>query len=532
MCDNSVSVRSERDARSRRPQQGTVVRGTARCRKAIHEMMEDSYVETKVEALEDNRTKVTVTVDAADIDARIKKTYKDFANKYNFPGFRKGKAPRPIIDNALGKEAVLATVTDDVVNGSYPLAIDDCGLYPVSKPEFDESGLVEGGKPYAFSFTVAVKPELELSSYDAVSIELPAEGATDAEVDEQIEALREHYHTFEDASAATKVKADSYIDLAMKATDDKGEEIPSLTTESRPYGLGANLFPTEFDEQLVGLKKGQSATFTLDMPADPPIMLSALSGKTDKIAFEVEVKAVKKKILPEVTDEWAKDTLGFESAEDLRSRIAESISQQKAIVLPRLKENACLEALAERLEGEAPEAMRESAEATLIQDFFQQLQSQGMTFDRYLMQQGITPDQFKEDVKKQAADVAKQDLALDAWARHFGMEATDEDVTAEFQKSGVEDPAALEEEWRANGQLHMVRQGIMRTKAVYDLMEKAVVSEADPAKKDGEAKKPAKKAAAKKSSKKDASEGADEAAEKKPAKKAAKKDDAAADGAE
>lgn len=100
-------------------------------------MMEDSYVETKVEALEDNRTKVTVTVDAADIDARIKKTYKDFANKYNFPGFRKGKAPRPIIDNALGAEAVRATVTDDVVNGTYPLAIDDCDLYPIAKPEFD-----------------------------------------------------------------------------------------------------------------------------------------------------------------------------------------------------------------------------------------------------------------------------------------------------------------------------------------------------------------------------------------------------------
>ena len=124
-------------------------------------MMEDSYVETKVEALEDNRTKVTVTVDAADIDARIKKTYKDFANKYNFPGFRKGKAPRPIIDNALGAEAVRATVTDDVVNGTYPLAIDDCDLYPIAKPEFDETDLVEAGKPYTFSFTVTVKPEIE-----------------------------------------------------------------------------------------------------------------------------------------------------------------------------------------------------------------------------------------------------------------------------------------------------------------------------------------------------------------------------------
>ena len=484
-------------------------------------MMEDSYVETKVEALEDNRTKVTVTVDAADIDARIKKTYKDFANKYNFPGFRKGKAPRPIIDNALGAEAVRATVTDDVVNGTYPLAIDDCDLYPIAKPEFDETDLVEAGKSYTFSFTVTVKPEIEISSYEPVEIELPAEGTTDAEIDEQIDALREHYYSFEDASAATKVKEDSYIDLAMKATDDKGEEIPSLTTENRPYGLGANLFPAEFDEQLVGLKKGQTATFTLDMPADPPIMLSALAGKTEKINFEVEVKVVKKKIVPEVNDEWAKEQMGFESVEDLRARIAESVTSQKADMMPRLKENACLYALAERVEGDVPEAMLEDAEASLIQDFFQQLQSQGMTFDVYLAQQGITPDQFKEDVKKQAEDMSKQDLALDAWARHFGMEATAEEVTEEFVKSGVEDPAALEAEWRSNGQLHMVRQGVIRTKAVKDIMDKAVVTELDLSKKKDEEKKPVKKAAAKKTAKKDEAAG-DEPA-KKPAKKAAPK---------
>ena len=327
-----------------------------------------------------------------------------------------------------------------------------------------------------------------------------------SEIDEQIDALREHYYSFEDASAATKVKEDSYIDLAMKATDDKGEEIPSLTTENRPYGLGANLFPAEFDEQLVGLKKGQTATFTLDMPADPPIMLSALAGKTEKINFEVEVKVVKKKIVPEVNDEWAKEQMGFESVEDLRARIAESVTSQKADMMPRLKENACLYALAERVEGDVPEAMLEDAEASLIQDFFQQLQSQGMTFDVYLAQQGITPDQFKEDVKKQAEDMSKQDLALDAWARHFGMEATAEEVTEEFVKSGVEDPAALEAEWRSNGQLHMVRQGVIRTKAVKDIMDKAVVTELDLSKKKDEEKKPAKKAAAKKTAKKDEAE--------------------------
>lgn len=487
-------------------------------------------METKVEALQDNRTKVTVTVDAKDIDARIKKSYKDFANKYNFPGFRKGKAPRPVIDNALGKEAVLATVTDEVVNGSYPLAIDECGLYPISKPEFDETDLVEGGKAYTFAFTVSVKPELELSGYDAVEIELPVEGATDQDVEDQIEALREHYYTFEDASAATKVKADSYIDLAMKATDDKGEDIPSLITENRPYGLGESLFPAEFDEQLVGLKKGESTTFTIDMPEDAPIMLSALQGKTEKITFEVEVKVVKKKILPELTDEWAKETLGFENAEDLRARITESIAQQKADLMPRLKENACLTVLAERLEGEVPQSMIENSEASLIQEFFQQLQSQGMTFDVYLMQQGITPDQFKADVKQQAADTTKQDMALDAWARHFGFEATSEDIANEFAKSGVEDPEALQQQWRENGQLHMVRQGVLRTKAVMEIMENAVVTEVESFGKKEE--KPAKKASAKKAAKADKADG--EQAEKKAAKKAtskkaAKKDEAAAD---
>ena len=287
----------------------------------LSEMMEDSYVETKVEALQDNRVKVTVTVDAKDIDARIKKTYKDFAHKYNFPGFRAGKAPRPIIDNALGAEAVPATVTDDVVNETYPLAIDECNLYPVSKPTFAEDmGLVAAGKPFEYSLEGEVKPELELSSYEPVEIDMPAEGASDAEVDDQIDQLREHYYDYEDAAAATKVKEDSYLDLGMKATDDAGEDIASLTSPTRLYGLGTGLFPAAFDAELVGMKKGQKKEFSIDVPAEPTVMTQPLMGKTSKINFEVEVQAVKNKVLPEVTDEWVKDTLGFENVADLRTR--------------------------------------------------------------------------------------------------------------------------------------------------------------------------------------------------------------------
>lgn len=495
------------------------------CRKATSEDGRKTFVETKVEALKDNQVKLTVTVEAKEIDDRIKKTYKDFAHKYNFPGFRQGKAPRPIIDNALGAEAVRATVTDAVLNELYPLAADENNLYPVSQPQFeDQEALVEAGKPFTFTATISVKPELELSSYSPVEIELPSENATDEEIEAQIDQLREHYYAFEDDAASAKIAEDGYADLTMKVTDDAGEEIESLTTESRLYGLGVGLFPATFDTELIGLKKGQKKSFDIDITSDSSIMTSSLAGKTEKIHFDIEVLVVKKKNLPEVTDEWAKDTLGFEDVADLRKRIAESIEQQKQEMLPGMRENACLNVIAERLEGDVPQSMTDANEADLLQSFFQQLQTQSMSFDMYLMQQGLTADQFKDDVKQQATDITKQDLALDAWARHAKMEVTGKDLTEEFVKSGAEDPEALEAEWRANGQMHMLRQGILRTRAVKEIMDGAVVTELTGAKaeKKSDAKKaPAKKAAAKKSSaKKD--EG-DKAEGEAPAKKASAK---------
>lgn len=459
--------------------------------------MEEVYVETKVEALQDNQVAITVTVDAKDIDSRIKKAYKDFAHRYNFPGFRKGHAPRPVIDNAVGAETVRAQVTDEVINELYPLAIDAENLFPQGQPEFGEPELVENGKDYSFTATVAVKPELELSSYEPVSVTLPPEKATEREIELQIESLTEHYFTYENAPANTKVKAENAVELKMSATDDDGRAIESLASESRIYAMGSGLLPEAFDEEILGMKKGETKQFKIDNGSST--LTASLAGKTACITFDVEVVAVKKKVMPEITDDWVRDTLGFESVEELRERIVESIEEQKADLLPRLKENNCLMELADRLEGEVPEVMCEDNESQLLQSFFQQLQQRGTSFDAYLKAQNITSDQFKEDVKAQALDQAKQDLALDAWARHFELTATDEELSAEFVKSGAEDPAALEEEWRAAGRLHLIREGIVRTKAVDNVMETAVVTEYDPSEdeaEDGKAKggKHAKKA--------------------------------------
>ncbi len=472
--------------------------------------MEELFVETNVESLEGNKAKVTVTVDAVDIDGRINKTYKDFARKYNFPGFRRGKAPRPVIDNALGAEAVCATVTDEVLNSAWAAAVDAEGLSPVSGPAMEETELVEAGKPYVFSFTIDLRPQVELSSYDAVEIELPFAEATEAEIDDQVSAMAEHYTTFEDASAATKLKPENYADLAIKATDAEGNDIAAITSESRLYGPGTGMLSEAFDAEIMGMKKGQTKEFTLEVPADETaVLLADQAGKP--VNFEVTCTVVKKKAAPEVTDEWAKDTMGFESVADMRERIAESLNMQKGAMMPRIKENAIMTKLLERIDAEVPAAMAAEAETSLLQDFFTQLQQAGMTFDAYLGSQGITSDQFKADLKAQAADHVKEQLALEAWARHAGMEVTDEEVAAEFAKTGVEDPAALEKEWREAGRLHLIRTGLLRTKAIEDLMENAKVTEKDFAAEAAAEKKAAKKPAKKKAAKK--ADDAEEAAE-------------------
>lgn len=486
-------------------------------------------METKVEALEENQRKLTITVDAKEVDARIKKTYKDFAFKYNFPGFRKGKAPRPIIDSALGPQAVVATVTDEVLNKLYPLAMDEQNLIAMGQPAFDQDvELVEAGKSFTFTVTVDCRPELELSSYEPVEIELPGVEATDADIDAQIEELRNYYYDFEDAPASAKIEEGSFAEISLSAKDADGQPIDSLQTESRLYESGMGLFPKAFDEGLMGMKMGDEKSIEVDM--SEPSLMGQNMADAGKITLDVEIKQVKKKVLPELNDEWAKNTAGFESLAELRQRVAESVHQQKEQMMPRLRENEVLYALQERLKGEAPEALCESEEQNLLQNFFMQMQQQGMTFDAYLAQMNMTPDQFKEDLKKQAKDVSEQDLALDAWARHAGIEVTEEEISEEFTKSGADDVKALEKEWRENGRIAMLRQGMKRTRALDAIMETCKVEETKPDAKTADGKAAKKKPAAKKPAAKPAAgkEASEAPAKKAPAKKAAAKKPAAA----
>ncbi len=433
----------------------------------------------KVEALENNQVKLSFEVDAKDVDARIKRTYRNVAKRYSFPGFRPGKAPRPVIDNIMGLEAVRTTVTEDLVNEVYPQALEENNLVPLQRPDYVyEQELVEDHKPFNFTAVVQLKPELELSSYEPVEVEVPSTDATSEEIDAQIEELRNYYHDFKDANANTKVKEGEFVELSMSAKNEKGEEVGAFDADHRLYELGQGVYPAAFDAELIGLKKGGEKSFDLDLTDMHSAVTDALDEK-GLVHFEVTIDAIKKKIVPEVTEEWAKDTFGFEGLEDMRSKIAESIKTQKTSSMGTRKENECLLALGKRIEGDLPEAMLERQETENLQNFYGQLSRMGLTFDKYLTAMDMTPDQFKEDNKKQAADMVRQDLALDAWARHYEITATEDEVYNEFAQADLDDPKGIMNEWRKEGRLPMIRESIIRTNAVRDVVAKAKVTEVE-----------------------------------------------------
>ena len=434
-------------------------------------------METKVESLEDNRAKITVTVEASEIDARINRAYKEVAKKNSFPGFRKGKAPRAVIDAAFGAGYIAATVTEDVVNDMMPLAIDGADLFPVGQAQFDEIASVAAGEDFTFSFSIGLRTEIELSSYEPVAIEMPAAEVTDAEIDMQYDAIIDQYAQFEVAAEGAKAAEGDRLVMAMQAADDESEKIDQLTSDEFQYTIGSGLMPAEFDEKLVGAAAGDKLEFSVPVAESTAAYLKELVGKTESVSFTIEVKELKTKVAPTVDDAWVADNFGFETVAELRERISESLTQQKADFLPRLKEDRVLYALLERVTDEAPEAMVEEQEQDLLQEFFQQLQRSGQTYDAYLKANNLTAAQVKDDIKQQAAEVVKQNLALDAWARHFEIACEDCDVQGEFIKASADEWESLYNSWKQAGRLHLVREGVLRSKAMNAAVESAVVTE-------------------------------------------------------
>lgn len=422
--------------------------------------------------VQDAKLTATVTIPAADVDAAIKKAYKDAANKYRFPGFRAGRAPRPVIDNMLGKEATLAQATNDILAANEPAVLNELDIVPLKEGDYKELDLVKDHEDYTYTVTFSLRQSVELNSYEPVEIEMPPAEVTEGEIDAQIEMLMGYHATFEEVDRP--VQNDDYVTAAVK--DIKGAT--RFAGENRMFVVGSENFPTEVNEGLVGMKKDESKE----------ISWTLMGEDAEVITIEVTINNVKERKLPELTDEFVKENFGFDTIAAMRDGVKEELEGDKTSKLPGLKENRAVAALSERLELEkVDEDYEQSVFSELGQTFLQNLSSRGMTLDVWLQASGLTSEAFIADLHRQANDVARESLALDALARHLEIEVSDEDVDKEFVDAGVEDVEASKAQFVADGRMPAVRDSIRRSKAVDWLVENAKVTEVDEyAKKDAE----------------------------------------------
>lgn len=420
---------------------------------------------------EDGQTReavLTITASAEEVDAAAKAFFKELGQR-DVPGFRKGKAPREVLEQGVGgHENAMGGVAEKLINEGAFAAIDEADVIFIEEPQFNVDVMPEDGKPFTFTVSGAVAPEMTLVSYEPVQIKMPPEDPTDAEVEQGIADIQDYYHTLDKIEDADHVAAmGDYVDTRLTVTNH-GKLVSGINNISRMVGLGAGTMPASFDEHLVGAKVGDILEFDFEAKDD--------EGNSEhgdgELHAKVEVCGFRALNLPAVDDELAVK-VGCMDVDDMRSQVRRNIGMQKAEQLPRLKVDRAADAIAERLAGDVPEYYVDFIRQDVGQELVHDLEEQGTNLQQWMLQNSIQADQMKEDVNREALRRAAIDCALEAVFAHEKMEVTDADIQQLFE--GEDDAEEKLASWAEANRMANLRKMARQRKATQWLVDNAVV---------------------------------------------------------
>lgn len=418
-----------------------------------------------VEPLEGNKVKLSIEVEAGEFDKAVDAAFKKIAKEVRLPGFRPGKAPRKVLEARFGTQAGREQALQDALPEYYSAAVIEHDVDVIAPPEIDITGGQEDGD-ISFDAVVEVRPTIEVPGYGGLQVTLDRPAVDDEVLQRQIDRMREMDSSLEEVDRPVQEGDTVTIDIA--GTLD-GEAQAGLTADDYSYTVGSGAITPEVDEHLVGAKAGDTLTFDATHPD---------AEETRQLRFEVVVKDVKEKVLPELTDEWAAGASEFETVEELRADLADRMLRvRRAQAQMSLREKVG-EALAELVTDEIPEPMVNQEMQERLQDLALRLRAQGMQLEQYLAMTGSDPESFSQELRDTALNGVKVDLALRAVAEAEGIECTDEDLTEEIE--GVasrvgQRPEDVREQFERVGQLSAVRSDIRKRKALEWLLERAEV---------------------------------------------------------
>ncbi len=381
----------------------------------------------QVEKMEKNMAKLTIEVSAEDLDKAMQNAYQKAKGKISIPGFRKGKAPRKMIEQMYGKGIFLEDAANALIPEHYSKALEECDLEIVSQPEIDVVQ-AEPGKAFIFTAEVAVKPEVTLGDYKGLEVPKSEAEVTDEDVDAEIKKEQEKNSrtvTVEDRGAEngdiTTIDFEGFVD-GVAFEGGKGTDYP-LT-------LGSGSFIPGFEDQLVGAKAGDHVEVNVTFPEE--YQAAELAGKA--AVFQCDVKKVEAKELPELDDDFAQDVSEFDTLAEYKEDIKKNLTEKKEREARTEKENAAVDKVIENAQMEIPDAMVDTQVRQMINDFASRMQSQGLTMEQYFQFTGMTVEKMQEEMKPQALKRIQTRLVLEKIAEVENIQPTEEEVNEEISK--------------------------------------------------------------------------------------------------
>lgn len=380
----------------------------------------------QVEKLEKSMAKLTIEASAEDFEAAIDKAYKKNRSKIAMPGFRKGKAPRKMIEKMYGAGIFYEDAANAIIPDAYADATKESGLEIVAQPEIDVVQ-VESGKPFIFTATVAVKPEVTLGEYKGIEVEKKIAEVTDEDINAEIDRVRENNSrmiTVDDRATqdgdTVVIDFDGYVD---------GEQFEGGKAEDYSLVLGSHSFIDNFEDQLVGKNIGDDVEVNVTFPDQ--YQAEELQGKP--AVFKVKIKEIKVKELPEVDDEFAQDVSDFDTLAEYKEDLKKKLLESAEAAISREKEEAVITKIIENAQMDIPEPMVDTQTRQMMQEFAQRIQSQGLSLEQYMQFTGLTPQKMIDELKPQALKRIQSRLVLEAVVAAENIEATEEEVQKEIE---------------------------------------------------------------------------------------------------
>ena len=418
----------------------------------------------------ENEATLKITAPAAEVNAGYKKAVKKIADQVNIPGFRKGKAPRAIIEMHYGKEAVKQEAFEIVANKAYSEALDQEKLIPVSDPKVEES-IFEEGKDMELTIKVTLKPEPELGEYKGLHVEKKEVEVTDEQVDAQIKDMMGRDAKMVVAEEGAVIEKGDFAIIDFAGTVD-GEPFSGGEGKGYPLEVGSNSFIPGFEDQLVGLSKGDSTDVEVTFPED--YFVKDLAGK--EAIFKVNIQDVKRKELPELNDEYVASKTDFKTVEELRANYKERMQKAAEANAKAEYEHELIDLAVANAKFSVPEIMIEDKISQMVEEMKMSLESRKMSLDMYMQYTGLDMAKIRENQRPVAEENVKTDLVLDAIAKAEDIQVDMADVDAEIAAISAQHGASPEEVKKiikGNGTMGLLLANILRRKAAHVVIDSA-----------------------------------------------------------